>query len=361
MLGVDDLGRALRGLLGDELVVPDVAPLDPAGLVLGAAHHDAGVDVGGALEGGVDVVLEGDQLAPAPRPVAGDHRGHAAVEHPVADRVGGEAPEDDRVGRADAGARQHGHDDLRDHAHVDRDAVALAHAPGPQAVGQAADPLVQVRVGDRDAVAGLALPVERDPVAALGEVPVQAVDGGVERPVREPGEEGRVGAVARDGRLARPVEHLLRLLEPEGLGIRGGAVEEVRRRDGVPREVGGRGEAPILHLEGFDRRAVGAHSLGSLGEGARREGYAEMVSVGTNSIMPGLAPGESGRGVGYIPAHGTGRGREHPVAGTPVLEGSDELLRALDPPRPRAGHHRHRRGRGSGPVDPRSRSSWSPA
>ena len=55
---------------------------------------------------------------------------------------------------------------------------------------------VQLAVGDRAAVARLALPVERHPVAALGEVPVEAVRADVEHSAREPAAATRPGDVS---------------------------------------------------------------------------------------------------------------------------------------------------------------------
>ena len=45
--------------------------------------------------------------------------------------VGSEAAEDDGMRRADAGAGEHGHDDLGNHRQVDADDVTLAESPAP--------------------------------------------------------------------------------------------------------------------------------------------------------------------------------------------------------------------------------------
>ncbi len=60
----------------------------------------------------------------------------------------GEAAEDDRVDRADAGAGQHGEDRLRDHRHVEDDAVALLDAEILQHGGERRDLVLQLGVGD---------------------------------------------------------------------------------------------------------------------------------------------------------------------------------------------------------------------
>ena len=47
---------------------------------------------------------------------------------PGGEFLGREAAEDERVNGADTSASQHGDDRLRDHRHVDEDAVALDNA-----------------------------------------------------------------------------------------------------------------------------------------------------------------------------------------------------------------------------------------
>ena len=84
-------------------------------------------------------------------------------------RLRGEAAEHDRVRGADARAREHRGDGLGHHAHVDRDAVALARRRASRSsVRDAARLVEQVGVGDARGVAGLAFPVERDLVAVAG-------------------------------------------------------------------------------------------------------------------------------------------------------------------------------------------------
>ena len=89
--------------------------------------------------------------------------------------------------RADAGARQQGGGQLGDHRHVDGDAVALLHAEALERVGQLLHLGEEVGVGDGAGVAGLALPVVRDPVAVAGvDVAVEAVRRYVEPTADEP-------------------------------------------------------------------------------------------------------------------------------------------------------------------------------
>src|SRR5690606_11441807 len=123
-----------------------------------------------------------------------------------------------RVRGPDAGAGQHGHYRLRDHRHVDGDAVAQAHALRPEHVREAADLLEELPVRDRALVARLALPEERDlvGVAAL-DLQVEAVVGQVRLPAHEPLRMGLVPLEDLPPRL-EPVKHP-RGLAPEALGV----------------------------------------------------------------------------------------------------------------------------------------------
>ena len=77
---------------------------------------------------------------------------------------GGEPAEDDVVRGADARAREHRHDDLRNHRQVDPDHVTLADAEIHERVREALHVAMQLGVCDRLPLALLTGPVERDPV-----------------------------------------------------------------------------------------------------------------------------------------------------------------------------------------------------
>jgi hypothetical protein len=77
---------------------------------------------------------------------------------------------------ADARASQHGDGDLGDHRQVDGHPVALLDPERFQPVGEAADPFVQIAIGDLVVVGGVvALPDDRHLVAAFFQMPVEAV------------------------------------------------------------------------------------------------------------------------------------------------------------------------------------------
>lgn len=97
--------------------------------------------------------------------VGGDGNFRLAVLDPTVQRLDREPAVDDRVDRADPGARQHRDHDLRDARQIDRDAVAFAHAYASQDIGELAHLAMEreVRVGARLAI--LALPDQRQFVA----------------------------------------------------------------------------------------------------------------------------------------------------------------------------------------------------
>src|SRR6185503_16955519 len=103
------------------------------------------------------------------------------------DRVRREAAEDDRMDRADARACEDGDRRLRDHRHVDGDAVAFLDAARLQDVGKAADLGVQLLVGELLVVLRIvAFPEDGGLVTAFGQMTVNTVVAGVECAVLEP-------------------------------------------------------------------------------------------------------------------------------------------------------------------------------
>ena len=145
VLGVHRLGRALGRLRRDDVVPPHVAPVRASATscsVRRSTRHR--LDRRRLGHRGVGALLERDDLAAPPGAVGGDEQLRLGVVDAVAQRVGREAAEHDRVRRADAGARQHRDRQLGDHAQVDVDAVALADAERLQRVGDALHLVEQV-------------------------------------------------------------------------------------------------------------------------------------------------------------------------------------------------------------------------
>ena len=255
MLAVDRDRRVVGGLALDDVVPPHVATLDHGrarALVADPADHEHVLDGRGRLERFVDGRLERRRLAAAPAAVGGDDELRLRVVDPVAQRLGGEPAEDDRVRRADPGAGQHRDGQLRDHRHVDGDPVAGPDAELDQRVGGLLDLALEVGVGDRPGVAGLADPVVGDLVAEPAlDVPVDAVVGDVELAADEPLGERQVPLERRLERLD-PVEPLAGEIRPEGLGIGLGAGVQVGRRVGLGGEGRVRRKGPVLGQEILD-------------------------------------------------------------------------------------------------------------
>ena len=77
----------------------------------------------------VGIALERHRPAAALPLVGGDQHGRAAILNAAGKAVGRKAAKHDGMDRSDPGAGEHGHRNLWDHRQVDRDAVALPHAP----------------------------------------------------------------------------------------------------------------------------------------------------------------------------------------------------------------------------------------
>ena len=213
MLGADPFGRAGVGLLRRELVHPHVARRGERDLAAGAPVDDDAADGFAAAEAKrlVDDRLERQVLAAAHLLVGGDHRGGAGIDDPLLQRLGGKAAEHDRVRGADARACLHRDHALDRHRHVDDDAVALLDAEGLEPVGETADAMIEIAIGDARHRAVIGLEDDRDLFGvAVFQVAVEAVVRHIEFAVLEPFVERRVGFV----------ERLRERLVPEQLGLR---------------------------------------------------------------------------------------------------------------------------------------------
>ena len=224
IFGVHRLGRAGIGLAVDQLVVPGI-PRVPVHRPAGTPHHQRGDIAPGNLDGAVGVGLERDRLAPAQAFIGGDQKITLAPDNALAQRLGREPAEDDRVHRPDPRAGKHGIGRLGDHGHIEGHPVTLVHAHLAQAVGQPVHVPGQRAVGDFSGfVRVIALEDDGNIIGALGQVPVDGVDAQVQRTVFEPADL-HVGAAARAvvhvpdlGEGRHPVQ-ALGLLGPEGLVV----------------------------------------------------------------------------------------------------------------------------------------------
>ena len=251
MLGLHRLGRALRLGLGEQLVVPVVAALPHRAGCPGGPDDDHRLQGVQVRDGVIDGLLDRGRLAAPPRAVGGDEG--LGLRHPHAVLDGGrrEAAEYHVVRRTDPGAGQHGHHDLGNHRQVDAHHVALGDTMRFQRVREALNVRQDTGVRQRPLFALFAEPVEGHPVSVTGRhVPVQAVVGGVERTVGEPGVEGRVGVVEHRLERGLPVQPVAGLLRPPGRHVGGRlVVDRGVGHLGPPDELFGRGErGDILQL-----------------------------------------------------------------------------------------------------------------
>lgn len=224
VLGLDMGDRAFVGDLGGGCVVIDVADRVHLDGAAGAAHHDHVVDAVGrkALDRRVDIGLQRHLAAAAQALVGGDDELRVAALDAAGQRIRREAAEHHRVDRAEPGAGQHGVGGFRDHRQVDGDPVALGDAAVAQDVGHPAHLRMQLAVGDMARFRRIvALPDDRDLVAAGLEVAVDAIVGGVGDAVGEPLDRDVAGAERRLLHLGiggEPVDPLA-VLAPERLRI----------------------------------------------------------------------------------------------------------------------------------------------
>ena len=227
VLGVELLRRTVGRGAGHHLVVPDVAAVAPRRLVAGAAHHDARMRVRTGFQRLVGVSLERHVAAAARAFVGGEHHPAVGIENAVAQRVRRESAEHDGVHRADPRAGEHRHRRLGHHRHVDADPVAFLHALGLEHVGELADLGVQLPEGDAPLLARpIPFPEDRRLVAALLQMPVEAVPGDVHPGAVEPPDVD----IALEG----PVRDLVPLPEPVDMLVRHVRPESVRILDRTP-------------------------------------------------------------------------------------------------------------------------------
>jgi hypothetical protein len=219
VLGVEDGRLEVGRRLLHEILVDEVTPLFHRDVLHRAPDHEDLLDRLALLDRLVRALLERNDLTAPVTAVGRDQNLAFGVVDAVAQRLGGEPCEHDRMRRSDPCAGKHRCRQLRDHRQIDGDAIALLHAEIDEDVRETADLFVEVAVGDDPGIAGLADPVVSDPLGVVRQVAVETVVGGVDLASREP---AMVRGVPLEDALPRlePVEPLgLRL--PPGVGILG--------------------------------------------------------------------------------------------------------------------------------------------
>ena len=183
----------------------------------GARHHQHRLHRN-LVQRRVDIGFQRHALAAAQPLVGGDDDVGLRVLDAARKRLRREAGEDHGMNGADARAGEHGVGRFRDHRQVDGDAVAILDAMLFQHIGEAADLLVQLTIGDmaRDGRV-VALPDDRGLVGAVAQMPVDAVHGGVGGSVLEPFDRDivRLEAGVLHLRIGRDPGQAVALLAPE--------------------------------------------------------------------------------------------------------------------------------------------------
>jgi hypothetical protein len=251
ILGLHNLGLAFCGKRLAQRRIIDVAPFLHRHIIAGAGDDDDRLDRL-HVEGLVDVDLERDDLAAAHAFVGGDDSLGAAIGDAASEALRREAPEADRMHRANTRASKHRRRRLRDHRHVDHHPVAAADAVAFEQVREAAGLFVDLLVGEGAAIPRLVGFEDQSRLVASGrQLPIEAVDTEVDLPVRIPFDV-EIGLVVRPvagpRREAVPVEPL-RDLQPEGVRVRFGLpVELVDVGAAVSRLVGLGDGVGVAHL-----------------------------------------------------------------------------------------------------------------
>ena len=160
-------------------------------------------------------ILQAHEFPAAATGVGGNDDFGAGVHHPVVQRAGGKAAEHDRMHGADARAGVHGDDGFRAHRHVDHHPVAGGHALPAQGGAQAFHRFAQFAVGQRAAVALLALVEDRRAVRGFPDPGTQAGFAGVQFTVGKPGEVRRARTVKGGGKRLVPGQHLAGQVGPQ--------------------------------------------------------------------------------------------------------------------------------------------------
>ncbi|CCJ90048.1 hypothetical protein BN132_1976 [Cronobacter turicensis 564] len=176
----------MRAGFFDQLVPPEIAPFMPFGIPAGAFKHHHMFHAGDArvFQRVIDIFLKRNRTAGAHAFIGGDNETRAGVDNAPGDGLRREAPENNRVHRADTGAGKHRDGGFRHHRHIDSDHVAFLNAERGQGVREATDVAVKFAVANVFALGGVvAFPDDGGLIAALVEVSVKAVRREVQRAV----------------------------------------------------------------------------------------------------------------------------------------------------------------------------------
>jgi hypothetical protein len=171
------------------------------------------------FDGDVGATFVVDPFAVAVVAVGVDKDAAAGIGGAEAASFAAKSAEDDGMHDAKARASEHGDGQLRDHGHMDGDAVAgFESGEIAEHGGDFVDATVKLLIGDDGGGFVLRLRDEDEGcfVFVMGEVAVDAVVAGVELAAYEPFPEGRIASIERGVPIGVPVEKLGVLAETFG-------------------------------------------------------------------------------------------------------------------------------------------------
>ncbi len=148
-VGGFDLDAIRRRGPGDELLPIEVAAGDHRRWNLRPLEHDAVLRlVPGQLDGLVDERFVLQIFAPSNAPEAVIRTFGVCMIDPHCQFRRGETAEHHRMNRSEAGAREHRHDRLGNHRHVDDDRVALGDAERTECPREEGDVVPELPIGE---------------------------------------------------------------------------------------------------------------------------------------------------------------------------------------------------------------------
>ena len=296
---VQRIGRSHRhacsGLCrGCKLGPVDVPPRNHWRLLLRSLQDDAAARLHlGELDRLVEERLVRHDAVHLDAARSGDDDVGAGVADTRRQLVRREASEHDRMDGADPRAREHRHDRLGDHRHVNDHTVALPDAQPGEGAGEAGDLIAQLAIREAlDRARDRTVVDERRLVgAAVLHVPVEGVVAGVHLRAREPAVERGTRAVEHTVPPLVPVDRLagfgpksFRVLDPLGVDVVLDALRGVDAGRGVHESPWVRGADLCSKAAGHDsaRQHACRGPAGRLPVGVRRPCFPPRASTGAS-------------------------------------------------------------------------------
>lgn len=126
---------------------PFVSALGPGDVATRTLKYENMFYKGTFLEGSIDDRFSGDSLSAATTLVGSDNHPTVAIQNPIAERLGTETSEDDRVNGAYPGDREKGGDGMPCHGKIDGHGFTLLDTKGFEDICNGADLVKKLRKG----------------------------------------------------------------------------------------------------------------------------------------------------------------------------------------------------------------------